>query len=380
MRILKILDVPIDVPGGISNFAFSTGDALGRAGDEVAYMTRSSLLPWLPTAAARRTVAPWVALLRIWLRHRRRPVDIVELDEEIAYAYCIAWRRLRLPPAVVMVHGLAPLFWQAEVERLAKTGRRPRRRTRITIPLTFLWPSRVSVRHAAHVLVTSEEDRRYLRTAVGLPQNRVSKINTGVDPTFLSTPRTLPPNRPPRVAFVGNWIDRKGVSELVTAWTALSARFPDAHLSVLCAVVPAPQVQRSFPEGVPVEVTSTMSPAELAAALEEHDIFVLPSWFEGGPSLASLQAAAAGLACVVTDIGGSREVFRPSAPERDGAVMVPPHDPAALEVAIAAVLGDEGLRASLARAAHARAASLTWDAAAQGARSAYEAALREVDA
>ena len=57
-----------------------------------------------------------------------------------------------------------------------------------------------------------------------------------------------------------------------------------------------------------------------------------------------LEAAACGLAVVATDVGGTREIF-PS--EADGAMLVPPDDPAALAAAVAALLADDAHRQAL---------------------------------
>jgi glycosyltransferase involved in cell wall biosynthesis len=65
-----------------------------------------------------------------------------------------------------------------------------------------------------------------------------------------------------------------------------------------------------------------------------------------------LEAAAAGVAVIATDVGGTREIFPP--PSRS-ARLVPPDDPDALAAAMGELAGDEALRAALAAAARRRA-------------------------
>ncbi len=86
---------------------------------------------------------------------------------------------------------------------------------------------------------------------------------------------------------------------------------------------------------------------ELLAAM---DVFVLPSWREGVPRSA-MEAAAMGVASVLTDIRGCREVAR------DGreALLVPPRDAGRLATAIGRLARDDALRERLGRAARARA-------------------------
>jgi glycosyltransferase involved in cell wall biosynthesis len=65
-----------------------------------------------------------------------------------------------------------------------------------------------------------------------------------------------------------------------------------------------------------------------------------------------LESAAAGVAVIATDVGGTREIFPP---QSASARLVPPNDPDALAAAILELLGDEGLRSRLSAAARRRA-------------------------
>jgi len=87
---------------------------------------------------------------------------------------------------------------------------------------------------------------------------------------------------------------------------------------------------------------------ELLAAC---DVFALPSLFEGS-SLAVLEAMAAGRAVVSSAIGGTDELIA----DGENGLLVPPGDPTALAAALRRLLGDAGLRASLASGARARVA------------------------
>ena len=81
------------------------------------------------------------------------------------------------------------------------------------------------------------------------------------------------------------------------------------------------------------------------------DLFVLPSRSEG-TSNALLEAMAAGVPCIATDVDGNREVVRPSG-ERLLGQLVTPENPASIALAIAEHFASPGR--GLARAAAARA-------------------------
>ena len=67
--------------------------------------------------------------------------------------------------------------------------------------------------------------------------------------------------------------------------------------------------------------------------LGQVDVFVLPSRYEG-MSNALLEAMAAGLPCVATEVSGNEENIEP---ERSG-LLVPPNQPEALAEALATML------------------------------------------
>jgi glycosyltransferase involved in cell wall biosynthesis len=84
--------------------------------------------------------------------------------------------------------------------------------------------------------------------------------------------------------------------------------------------------------------------------LAELDLFAMISEPSGCPN-ASIEAMAAGLAVVATDVGGARDQIV----HGETGLLVPRADPAALGEAIAELAADPARRASMGRAAHARA-------------------------
>ena len=88
---------------------------------------------------------------------------------------------------------------------------------------------------------------------------------------------------------------------------------------------------------------------DVAALLRESTIFCLPTRYGEGIPRSLLEAAATGLAIVVTDAAGCREVVQ----HRATGLLVPPGDQPALESALTELLGDADLRERLGASARA---------------------------
>jgi glycosyltransferase involved in cell wall biosynthesis len=96
--------------------------------------------------------------------------------------------------------------------------------------------------------------------------------------------------------------------------------------------------------------------SDSATLLRAFDLFVLPSSKEGMP-WSLLEAMAAGLPCVATDVGACRWMLEP-----DTGIIVPPKNGEAMRNAIQSLLTDEQKRAALGAAArHAVETRFRWE-------------------
>ncbi len=111
-----------------------------------------------------------------------------------------------------------------------------------------------------------------------------------------------------------------------------------------------PGLERRAAElGIAADVRFLGYRRELRPFFAAADLAVLSSENEGTP-VSLIEAAAAGLPAVATDVGGVREVVA----EETG-TLVPPGDAAALAAAIVELAGDEARRQAYGRAARPRA-------------------------
>lgn len=155
-------------------------------------------------------------------------------------------------------------------------------------------------------------------------------------------------NKPVRLLFLGWLEESKGIFELIEACHHLSP----SRQFVLDIVgegntsVAARELVKKYGLEKIVHFRGWLKEVDIENALAEADIFVLPSWAEGLPN-AMVEAMAAKLAVVVSSVGNIPDVVT------DGceALLVPPKDVTALQIALAKVLDDTVLRHRLAEAA-----------------------------
>lgn len=218
------------------------------------------------------------------------------------------------------------------------------------------------------VVCNSESTRRDLVRIYGDPGVAMPVTYLGVDPAFST--RVQPPAHAPAryVLFVGRRDGYKDFATLADAFSGLPAdgtvliavgggRFTDAESARLARLGIAERARQ-------VEADDSTLPGWYAGALA----FVFPSRYEGF-GLPTLEAMASGTATVLADSS--------SHPEVGGNVAryFPPGDADSLRQVLAEILGDEQLRASLARRGVARAAEFSWAATARTTAAAYAAAI-----
>lgn len=203
---------------------------------------------------------------------------------------------------------------------------------------------------ALHVTNAEATRQTVLASAPWLDPARVEVVRNGIDPHPWEAAEPADLGLPPgAIAFgyVGSFAGRKGVDTLARAWPQVAERLPDAHL-LLAGKHRREDEVRALLAGVP-RVRWLGYRADVPAVMRALDVLVLPSKREGAPNVV-LEAMAAGVAVVATNVSGTPELARDGVEAR----LVPPRDPAALAAAMVEVGGDAALRARLAAAGAAR--------------------------
>ena len=128
--------------------------------------------------------------------------------------------------------------------------------------------------------------------------------------------------------FIGRIVRDKGINELVSSFDRLHREYVDTRLILIGGYEEkldplAPETMERIKQGDGIEYVGRQS--DVRPWLAASDIFVFPSYREGFPNTV-IEAGAMGLASIVTDINGSREII---VQEKNGEI-VPSQDADAL--------------------------------------------------
>jgi glycosyltransferase involved in cell wall biosynthesis len=199
------------------------------------------------------------------------------------------------------------------------------------------WRVQAIVQHAAErIVVPSESVAQVSRDRAGIPLEKIIVIPNAVDipshhvsrfPFHSATPRTAPF----QVGFLGRLDPIKRVPDLIEATAILG---PRVHLHIFGEGPERPRIEQAITRfGIADRVTLHGAVPRPQDALEKLDLLVLPSEAEGF-GLVLIEAMAAGIPVVATDVPGIRDVVR----NRETGILVPVASPGELAGAIGALL------------------------------------------
>ena len=200
------------------------------------------------------------------------------------------------------------------------------------------------------ILVLSEEERLQWRQFAPGADVRVAcnaYVRTMSDPISAgrrAASDSATPGREKVVLFVGRLLVQKGVFDLVEA-------FRLARLQVDCLLVIAGEgperqalTRTIMRQGLTAAVSMPgyLAGDELRQAYQDADVFVLPSYREGFPTVIA-EAMDAGLPIITTQIRGAADVLV----QETNALFVPPRRPELLAENLVRLLRDADLRARM---------------------------------
>jgi glycosyltransferase involved in cell wall biosynthesis len=262
----------------------------------------------------------------------------------------LVMRLLALPAGAIVHAHVAQAFLPEMVWLTSVLRRRPyivhfhldvdaSGRAGVVLPIYKRWVLGPVLRRAAAVVALSAEQAEFLQERYGIDGQRIAVIPNGIAAPFVHPrqPSAGTAGEPLRLLFVGRLDVQKNVVRLVDAMRHVTA---PVELAIVGDGEQRARIAERAADLPNVRLVGAKTGEELLGWYEWAAAFVLPSDKEGMP-LVLLEAMAAGLALIATDVPGTRELV-------DGVGLLAAPDAIALGAAIQQVAVDPALRARLA--------------------------------
>jgi glycosyltransferase involved in cell wall biosynthesis len=293
---------------------------------------------WHPIRLARASTRPGTELATLRDLHalygRLRPQLVHHVTPKPVLYGTLAARLARVPAVVNAISGMGHVFADpGRATRLLRTG--------------VMAGYRLALRHPRMRVIFQNDDQLDQFVARGWvrPEEAVIIRGSGVD-TALFHPAGTPRTDLPIVLLAARMLRTKGVVEFVEAARQLR------HAGVRARFVLVGEPDPGNPASIPLEQLEDWHRQEVVeywgrredmpTVLRGADVFCLPSYLEG-LSKSLIEAAAAGLPIVTTDVPGCRDV----AADGVNGLLVSPADAAALSAALGRLITNAELRSRL---------------------------------
>ncbi|NJP08630.1 MAG: glycosyltransferase family 4 protein [Leptolyngbyaceae cyanobacterium RU_5_1] len=312
MRILHILNDICAAGNGIINVAVDLACLQAKSGHETAIAS---------TGGEYETLLANYGVKHFYFDQRRHPINLVKATQR--YRAMIQ----TFQPNIVHAHMMTGivLAWGLRGRSrysLVSTVHNEFQRNSILMGLA----DRVIA--VSHAVANSMQQR-------GIPPQKLRVVRNGT----LGSPRSQPVVNPvalhrPAIATVAGMYQRKGISELITAFNQVAAEFPTAHLYLVGDGPHRSQFAAQAQDSAACDrIHFEGFQLKPQRYLQSTDIFVLASHREPFGLVLS-EAREVGCAVVASNVDGIPEALD----DGKAGILVPPANPAALATAIAQLL------------------------------------------
>jgi glycosyltransferase involved in cell wall biosynthesis len=243
-------------------------------------------------------------------------------------------------------HALSPWLHGLKTKRVVTR--------RMDYPLRKGWTTRQLYHHSVDMIVAISQGVRKALLDGGLRKERIRLIPSGIDTAYFASQLVareqlrkdydIAPDLPVALS-VGALVERKGHSILLTAARQLKTQGYEVRYLICGEGKLRSELEaQTRTAGLTQEVRFIGFRSDVAELLAAADYFIHVPLHEG-LGVAVLEALAAGLPTVASEVGGIPELIED---EKTG-LLIPPHDAAALATALTSLLRNKQLAKQLGR-------------------------------
>jgi glycosyltransferase involved in cell wall biosynthesis len=370
MKVLLVIHHWMDEHSGAPGSIHTLAGEYERLGHDVDVLSYDSLPGWtrpLPPIL----IFPLFVVVAVIRRHRSMPLDVVDASTGDAWLWPLTRILDAGPLLVTHSHGLEHLLHNqlmAEVKRGHQT-------TSWKYPLYrggfHLWEVEQSLHCADLVFFLNADERRYAVQELGVDRAKCTIVRHGIPRSFLGLD-VAPSTDPIRIAYIGSYIQRKGIRYMRPAIESVLQAVPSVQMSFFGTGCSADTVLRDYDPCLHerIAVVPRYERDQLPERLDGHHIHLFPTLSEG-LGIVLLEAMACGLTPVTTRTPGPTEIVT------DGktGLLIPPRDSNAIEDALRSLITHRDRLDRLRRNARDSVQDYTWENAARERLHAYDAAL-----
>jgi glycosyltransferase involved in cell wall biosynthesis len=381
MKILLLLHEHLVLDSGSAGSTLSIGSEYQKLGHDVNYFSFDNLPAFMPMNV-KDILFPEYAAFYIYKYLLSNPLDVIDGSTGDLWVWSKFFRDSKQKLiTVTRSHGLDHLEHFSILQN-AKHGlinlswKYPLYRGSLQ-----LWEVATSLRYADLNFMLNQYEASFISDNLGINPKKVYVFPNGMPKEFLSLPFSPTPldiGSTIRIAQIGTYVQRKGISYGAPALNNILKRYSNVEVSLLGTEL------RGF--GTPEAVYADFDPSvhgrvkvipffkheNLPDLLRDYHIKLFPTLAEGfGKAL--IEAMACGLAPITTPTPGPSDIVQ----DGHDAIIVPVRDTQAIERALERLITDRVYLDKLRSNAYATAQKYSWRCIAQNRLSVYEKALSE---
>ena len=262
------------------------------------------------------------------------------------------FRRERIQ--IVHTHNVAPWLYAGLAAKLSGAALYHTEHSNVFAhQRALLLAERVLAAFTRVIISDSDKVKRQLVERQGIPSRKIVTIVNGIETSLFRNEHEADKEQArraigvngaaPVIGTVGRLAAVKDQQTLLEAFRQIVSHYPEALLLIVGEGPMRQELEdqtRSLGLGAHVKFLGRRS--DIPELLRLLDVFVLSSVSEGLP-LTVLEAMAAGVPVVATDVGGLCEVVT----DRETGLLVPPRSPTHLAAAVVTLLNDHAMRTAI---------------------------------